>query len=382
MIRRSLRLSNKRRAIVVIPLDLQVEILCRLPSKSVVRFMLVSKSWREIILSKSFIRLRSLAQPLRFLLVFCDKNNQTGRTSCSFFSSSSLLPSSTSISTTFLSRITFPLRYRPSYSNYYVNGLMNMGEIICNPLTGKSVSLPKLVKLTADSKPRLATRFFGYDPVNNQYKVLCITPNHARNATSPFNYYYQVFTLGAKPKTWRFIDCDIPHICLSNGLCIDGFVYYIAISGQGIYVMRFDLKSEKFNIFARVSQETKALYFRDNGCRTLINYHGKVAVAIQPSHSVPSIDLYVFEAGEKDYKEKSFYNIPQPHLRMKCVVNHMGDIIFAPNSSRSEAIVIHHDLKEASFKEMKFEIDQQPDWFHESNCFEGYVENLMLIKAR
>ncbi|KAJ4884157.1 hypothetical protein Rs2_34250 [Raphanus sativus] len=234
MIRRSLPLCNKKRT-CVIPLDLQIEILSWLPSKSV-----------------------------------------TGRLSCRFFSSSSLSSSSPSISTTFLSRITFPLR-RAWCPSYYVNGLINMGKM-----------------------------------------------------------------------------------CL----------------------MRFDLNSEKFNIYARVSEEMKALFFRGNSPSTLINYHGKVAIAIQPSRSVPSIDLFVFEAGKQDYKEKSFYNLPQLHLRMKCVINHMGDIIFAPYCSRSEFSVIHHDVKGASFTKMKLEVDVNQDWFHESSCFVGYVESLMLIKAR
>ncbi|CAH8304586.1 unnamed protein product [Eruca vesicaria subsp. sativa] len=286
MIRRSLRLSNKRRSIVV-PLDLQIEILSRLPSKSVVRFMLVSKSWREIILSKSFVRLQSLKQPLRFLLCFREKDDQTGRLSCSLFSSSSLSSSSTSISTTFLSKITFPLR-RASNPSYYVNGLINMGEIICNPCTGKTISLPTLSNATAASRRRLAYRFFGYDPVNNQYKVLCITeyldphpkPNH-----------YQVFTLGANPKTWRFIDCDILHTTWSDGLCIDGFVYYIAKTDTRMMcLMRFDLNSEKFDIFARFSEEMKSLYIHHDGSRKLINYHGKVAIAIQPSHSLSAFN--------------------------------------------------------------------------------------------
>ena len=377
MIRRSLRLCNKRRTYVV-PLDLQIEILSRLPSESVVRFMLVSKSWREIILSKSFMRLRSLTQPLRFLLALQDIDYQTGRINCSFFSSSSLSSSSTSISTTFLSTITFPLRLA-SGPFYYVNGLMNMGEIICNPCTGKTISLPKLVKTTpAARRRRLADRFFGYDPVNNQYKVLCITQYLAQHATP---HHYQIFTLGAKPKRWRFIDCGIPHTTLSKGLCIDGFVYYIArTDARMMCLMKFDLNSEKFNIYARVSEEMKAVYFQDNGSRTLINYHGKVAVAIQPSHSVPSIDLFIFEAGKQDYKEKSFDNLPQLHLRVKSVINRAGDdIIFAPHHSRSVATVIHHDLKGASFKMMKFEVDVKGDWFTESNCFVDYVESLMLL---
>ncbi|WZY75061.1 hypothetical protein YC2023_021445 [Brassica napus] len=335
MIRRSLRLYNKRKTNVV-PLDLQIEILNRLPLKSVVRFMLVSKSWREIILSKSF-------------------NTLTEQISYSFFSSSSLSSSSASIPTTFLSKISFPL-CRASYPSYYVNGLMNMGEIICNPCTGKTISLPRL------KIPGRARRFFGYDPVNNQYKV---------------------FTLGAKQKSWRLIDCDIPHIAWSYGLYIDGSVYYIAYAGAGtgaMSLMRFDLNSEKFNIFARVSEDTRSLYHENNGSKTLINYHGRVAVAIPSPLLVPSIDLLIFEAGKQDYKEKSIDNLPQLHLRMKGVINHTGDnIIYAPHRSRSEAILIHHDLKGANFKTMKFEVDVKHDWFCESIFFVGYVESLMLL---
>ena len=182
---------------------------------------------------------------------------------------------------------------------------MNMGEIICNPCTGKTISLPKLVKTTpAASRRRLADRFFGYDPVNNEYKVLCITQYLAHHATPN---HYQIFTLGAKPKIWRFIDCDIPHTHWSDGLCIDGFLYYIARTDTRMMcLMRFDLNSEKFIIYARVSEEMKALYFQDNGSRTLINYHGKVATAIQTYYKPPTIDLFVFGSRETGLQREIF----------------------------------------------------------------------------
>ena len=185
--------------------------------------------------------------------------------------------------------------------------------------------------------------------------------------------------MGAKPKTWRFIGCGIPHSTCSYGLCIDGFVYYIASTGTDMCVMRFDLKYENFDIFARVSEELKALYLQDNGSKTLINYHGKVAIVIRPSHSVSSIDLFFLDARKQDYKEKSFYNLPQLPLSMKCVINHTGGIIFAPRYSRSEAYIIHHDLKGASFKKMAFEVNAMHVWLSVSNCYMGYVESLMLM---
>ncbi|KAJ4910876.1 putative F-box protein [Raphanus sativus] len=369
-----LHLCNKE----VVPLDLQIEILILLPLKSLARFMVVSKSWQEIISSKSFIRSRSLTHhPLRFLLALHDKDCKNRRRNCRFFFSSSLSSSSTSIPTTFLSSITLPLR-EPYYPTYYVNGLLNMGNIICNPCTGKTVYLPKLVDRTKSaSRPSLVERFFGYDPVSDQYKVLCITLYRAQHATPS---YFQVFTLGDKPKRWRFIKCDIPHMSWSNGLCIDGFVYYVAMD-NGMCLMRFDLNSEKFDVFARLSQKMRTLFFLDKGPRTLINYHGKVAMALRPSDSAPSVDLFVFEAGKQDYKEKSFDNVPQLHLPIKGVTNDMaGDMIFAPIDSRGEVInVIHHDLKGASFKKMKFEVDAKSECQIGSDYFMGYVENLMLL---
>ncbi|KAL0900690.1 hypothetical protein Bca101_084651 [Brassica carinata] len=186
-----------------------------------------------------------------------------------YVSASSLSSSSTSISTTFLSKITIPLQaWCP---RYYVNGLMNMGDIICNPCTGKTIFLPKL----AASRGMIGSRFFGYDPVNNHSST------------------------------------------------------------------------------------------------TLINYHGKVAQAVhQSSMSVTSIDLFVFEEGKHDYKAESFNNLPQ----LKCVINHMGDIIYAPSYSREEANIIYHDFKGDTFK-MKFEVDVKRDWFNEASYFVGYVES-------
>ncbi|CAH8320204.1 unnamed protein product [Eruca vesicaria subsp. sativa] len=365
-----MNLCNKSRTNDV-PLDLQIEILNRLPLKTVVRFMVVSKSWQQIIRSKSFITsfpFRPMTQPpLRFLLALCNTDDQN----CSFFSSSSLSSSSISLSTTFLSKITLPLRRRVPYPSYYVNGLVMIGDTICNPSTGKTIPLPSLNIYS------YATCFFGYDPVNNQYKVFRNTPYLAQHWNR-----FLVLTVGDKKKSWRSIICDIPHRPWSNGLCIDGFVYYTAITYTGMCLMRFDLNSEKFDIFARVSEGTIALLTSfENGSNNLINYHGKVAIAIQPSPSVPSIDLYVFEAGKQDYKEMSFDNLPQLPLLMKDVMNHHtgDDIIFAPRFSSTEAIFFHHDLKGGCFKKMKFEVDAKHNLFSESICFMGYVESLMLI---
>lgn len=377
MRRRSLRICQKRKTDVV-PLDLQIQILNRLPAKSVGRFTVVSKSWEKSIRSKNFITsfpFRSLTQPCRLLIALTNTDDETGLRSCCFFTSSSSW-SSPSTSTSFLSRVTLTSPknddyYCTDHNKYYVNGLMSIGRIICNPTTGKSMTLPRLAKT---GRKMLATRFFGYEPVNNEYKVLSMSRNRGQEHWSDF----RVFTLGTKPKSWRPINGSVPHGTRSNGLCVDGFVYYIAYTGTGwmqLSLMRFDLKSEKIDVFARVSEDIRA--FWRQGPLTLINYHGKVATAIQPFYSVPLIDLFVFEAGKQDFKEISFHNIPELYIRMIGIINHTGEIIFTPYCSR-EAKLFLYDLKGASYKNMKIEVDANHEyWYSYTNYFVGYVESLM-----
>lgn len=108
----------------------------------------------------------------------------------------------------------------------------------------------------------------------------------------------------------------------------------------------------------------------------MINYHSKVVLAVQPwdHDSIPSIDLFVFEAGKQDFKEMYFHNIPEPYIRMKGIINHTGEIIFALYSSKKAKVLCYY-LKGASYKKMKIEVD----WFRNTKYFLGYVESLGLL---
>ncbi|CAN8302351.1 unnamed protein product [Cochlearia groenlandica] len=347
-LRRSLRLSKRAKTEnnllqsptttlkdIVVPLDIQIEILNRLPVKSLVRLLLLSKSIAQVIKSKAFLKsypFRSLKQPCHLLIAFMSKDNQTKRVSYDFYSASSLYsPStsaSTSISTSFLSRITCPARNQLAITSpaitrlggcptSYVNGLFNIGSIICNPCTGKVTHLPRI----KTARPtRLTKRFFGYEPVDKQYKVLCISLKEEGMWLD-----FQVSTLGAKPKSWRTIQCGIQDHgdTVSPGLCIDGVVYYLVHTGRGMNLVGFDLKTETFDIFARLSQDILERLHRCK--RVLINYHGRVAIAIhvQPDHDEGEarIDLYIFEAGIHNLLVTSFDNLPHRNLCMKGI-NH------------------------------------------------------------
>ncbi|CAN8302478.1 unnamed protein product [Cochlearia groenlandica] len=352
--RRSLRLSEKaktennlqsptttlKNVNYVVPLDIQIEILNRLPVKSLVRLLLLSKTIAQVTKSEGFLKsypFRSLKQPCDLLIAFGYRNILTRRVTYEFYSSSSLSSwSSIPISTSFLSRITCPSRNQLQGSpNYYVNGLLNIGSVICNPCTGRIAQLPIIKSATTSRQIR---RFFGYEPVDNQYKVLCISLSK-EGIWSDF----QVYTLGAKPKVWRRIQCGIPDhgAPFSLGLCIDGVVYYLAHTGRVI--------------------------------RILINYHGKVALPI-PSYD--TIDLYVFEAGKHNLFETAFDNLPELHLCMKGV-NHAGDVILAPRCSK-EVSVILYNREERACKKMEIEFDKQHGSC-DASFFVGYMESHMLV---
>ncbi|CAH2072415.1 unnamed protein product [Thlaspi arvense] len=335
-----------------VPLDIVTEVLNRLPAKSVARFMLVSKSWARTIRSKCFIRwfpFGSSTQPLHLLLAFKHKAIDTGHRRCRFFSSPSLSFPSTSIElpTSFLSKIKWPPHQNDSLiecPTYYVKGLVCVGEVICNPCTGKFITLPSF---EADISTRFE-RFFGYDPVNDEYKVLLMGKPFEVPMEDPWPDF-RVFTLGAKQEPWREIHCSVPHRPYSRGECIDGAV---------------------------VSEDIR--HWDGAVPTTLVNYHGKVAAAIEPVRDESTIHLFVFEEGKQGFHERSFHNLPYLPLDMKGI-NRMGEAIFAPTVQNGAARVIRYDLKGASCETNTIKFSEYSNWSTEAMYFVDYVESLMLL---
>ncbi|CAF1697702.1 hypothetical protein YC2023_034787 [Brassica napus] len=54
----------------------------------------------------------------------------------------------------------------------------------------------------------------------------------------------------------------------------------------------------------------------------------------------------------------TIHNLPQPNLRVKGIINHTGDIVFALNCGRADhANVFRYDPKGGRFKKMEIEVD-------------------------
>ncbi|WZZ30024.1 hypothetical protein YC2023_013425 [Brassica napus] len=115
---------------------------------------------------------------------------------------------------------------------------MDSKVMVANPSTGQLLTLPRV-----KTNRRGVLSFLGYDPVNDVYKVLCMTvlQVHQRRGSRVVSEEHQVYTLGVGQRKWRMVESAL---------------------------ISFDLISEEFNVI-KVPE--------DNLC--IVNYTGKLAIA-------------------------------------------------------------------------------------------------------
>ncbi|CAH2036389.1 unnamed protein product, partial [Thlaspi arvense] len=257
-----------------IPLDLMVEILLRLPAKSLDRFRFVSKTWCSVIRSRQFadaFMSLSLSRPRLLLSV-----NNEGDDQLMFFCSphqSSSFSSSSSMVTAKSNTLTIPkvrsddCMFQSNSVRGFVCCSLRCRFAVCNPNTGQVVVLPEDYNPISQSKALYM--YLGYDPVKDQYKVLRLK----MKTCSDKAISHSVCTLGGQlsSSSWRRIESNISYYyCEYNGVCIDGVVYYEASlepCGNYVVVSSFDVASEQLRLIK--TPEKMVAY--------LTNYLGKLA---------------------------------------------------------------------------------------------------------
>lgn len=152
-----------------IPVDLLIDIFSRVCAKSIARFPCVSKFWESIFGSPYFKELFLTNSVARPRLLFTFKANKE-----LYVFSSPQPQSPDGIS----SLVATPYKSFPKYFPTDIctshSGLVFLQHrrrkfrVICNPVTGESITLPKL-------KGR--SSYFGFDPISKHFKVLCMTQN-------------------------------------------------------------------------------------------------------------------------------------------------------------------------------------------------------------
>ncbi|CAL9216889.1 unnamed protein product [Arabidopsis halleri] len=264
-----------------IPNDLILEILSRLPAKSVERFRYVSKLWGSMLDKPYFTELfltRSSARP-RLLIGIYQYGDRF------FFSCPQ--PQNPYDNSSIVVAADFHMKFGrdSSYEGCrYASGLlyfMSMHfssedkdgkRVICNPITRRFEILPKLRRLTH----RRYNEFLGFDPIGNEWKVLSMN-NLAKDNEKYNEKVHYILTLGTEKVRWRWREIQRPFnhdIKGANGvgICISGVLYYFAYeSDDWIYVIGcFDVRTETFK-----SLNLNCSY---GGSSTLINYKGKLGV--------------------------------------------------------------------------------------------------------
>ncbi|XP_023641929.1 F-box protein At2g15640-like, partial [Capsella rubella] len=266
--------------------DLILEIFSRLPSKSVARFRCLSKIWASMLGSLYFKELfltRTSAKP-RLLFAIVENDEVPGSNDVwSFFSLPQLeYPYEQSSLTSLVAAAEFHVNfspkdlrirycYDPRYFSYgYASGLLYIyghrcqaRPVIYNPITGRYAILPRRYTY------RKAYSFFGFDPIDKQHKALSKTYPGGPGRD-------KILTFGDGDMRWRKVKCSLVHDIESQGICINGVLYYLGVSKgypnddhvvtSDNVIICFDLRSKKFT-FINVERFCE-----------LINYKEKLAM--------------------------------------------------------------------------------------------------------
>ena len=379
-----------------ISIDLIIEILLRLPLKSIARCRCVSKLLASILVRLDFtdsFLASSLSRPQ--VLFACQKQYKND---VIFYFSTPQPQNPDENSSTIVANyhMSFPFD-SPSLCSA-VSGFVCTDDlriikgrktprrvwVICNPSTGQSFTLPKM-----KTRKRIWIRcFLGYDPIEKQHKALAMTSQVTKAED------HQVLTLGGTDKlAWRRIECGIPQYGYPgpHNICINGLLYFKAkakysSNGQDIIVC-FDVRSEKYN-FVKVMKRVV------HPAAALVNYNGKLASVISqsPSHYIfdttRSFEMWVLQDSEKHEWSKHIYILPPlwKHISGGQNLYFVGvtgadEIVLCPKSLfREPFYVYYYNLKRGTIRRVEIQGLERLEGSYRVDTFLNHVEDVKIVK--
>nr|VDC97827.1 unnamed protein product [Brassica oleracea] len=321
-----------------IPLDLTLDILSRLPPKSIAGFLCVSKLWSSFITLPSFITSfasRSSSQPPRLLLTFTLLEKNT------------LLEKHSLLEKHFV--FSFPQNQNedgsyPPYHSYQmtnpkysvitlsesVQGLILLKDLVVwNPTLRRFLTLPQPQEtISVKGSPCSGYRsYLGYDPLEGKHKVLFML-------RMEFTDQPRVLTLGGQ-ESWRIITkgrCPMHSSSIGGyGRCFNGILYYEAYDTDGHrIIMSFDVKYENFHLIKILEG------FYQMPCHMIL-YEGRLALVHKRTHD-RNLHLYILNDsnGDEWLHEESCLHILAGLLLNG--VTAAGELVFT--STKNESLYI------------------------------------------
>ncbi|XP_006304868.2 putative F-box protein At1g47730, partial [Capsella rubella] len=277
-----------------LPLDLISDIFLRLPTKSVVRLGCVSKLWSTLTIDPYLTTpVETRPNLLLFFKVgvrfFVFSLYQHNRNPNSFYYSSSQPISD-------FYHITCPKYCSFTIKHESVHGLISLQRgatpIVWNPTKREFTTLTK-----PNESWKNITVFLGYDPIEGKHKVVCMP------------YYYnqeydecRVLTLGSAQEQWRTVKTNYKHRHLigsrtgdyGNSTCINGVIYYRATIGRDWVIMRFDVRSEKFDDAMKLPRDDIYNYWPV----VMVSNQGRL-LCVSAGTARDSVSVWVLKDAEK-----------------------------------------------------------------------------------
>ncbi|EOA36904.1 hypothetical protein CARUB_v10011455mg [Capsella rubella] len=238
-------------------------------------------------------------------------------------------------------------------------GKIDRVSVIWNPSTGQQIPLPKLGVRNCHSKS-----FLGYDPIEKQFKVLCITS---------FKEHH-VLRLGTGGEhLWRKIECSFPHYPLKRtyAICTNGVLYY---KNSKNTIVCFDVRYETFS-FIEIKIYVNVL--------CLINYKGKLGLLVVfPNTGLAQ--LWVLDDTKKVEWSKHRFVFPDTTFEAIRLTDR-GEIFGASNRSTAPFYVSYYNMEKESVERVKIKGIEDKVSMHypgpyEFFIFPNHVENVMFLK--
>ncbi|CAA7018439.1 unnamed protein product [Microthlaspi erraticum] len=303
--------------------DVIINIFSKSPTKSMAKFRCVSKLWSSIVRPPYYKELFPIRSPPKFLFTFVGGGKVFYYTSPQpqdpVEDSSLVATRHHTHPVTNLSLVFGPVHglvcHQCVGENYIV-------VVVSNPVTGQYVTLPKLMMTT---KLVDAKSYLGFDPVEKQFKVLCVSWTLC-GTEKDLSVEHQVLTLekGMRNVLWRKMDSRSIPFCAQtqsdDGICINGILYYYTKTlDERIMIGCFDVRSERLDLIPFILEDS--IY-------TLINYKGKLGVV----HNCHAKDFVLWVLEEQEWSIR-VYEKPLQWRRGLCSkeavgVTDRGELLF------------------------------------------------------
>lgn len=381
----------------VIPDNLLIEILKRLPVKSLCRFRCVSALWRSIVSDPRFIdaHLAHSASRPRLLVTLPVQQipSPQGRW---------LLSADHPESGRDRPQIAVPHLLVPGSPGRYVsqslNGLVCLevgGRIsICNPSTRKSVTLGQ-TRAESGGFCTYQRHSFGFDPVGKEYKVFKTWVGGSGKPDRGLVMEQFVLTLGSNE--WRRIVDGPPHVKHDPEICFNGVIYYIAWkslgalpSGEYLVLVALDVRTESFRMIASPSGGGHV----DVSKRRLVEFEGCVAlVDCYNLRSDDEVAIWILEDFDREIWKKKVVFLPPCWKEVVAdhemfpagIVRLTGELLFEPWLMTKPMCLFYYNLKTNSLRGSviggfpEYESGMPPEMY--GITFTDHVESLLPLMS-